>query len=77
MGSGHISPIGSYYPPTDTFLIMDVSKYKYPPAMAKNDNSGKQDYSSAQLKMMKEMKHPFASQTKITITDWCMSQRKS
>eukprot|EP00957_Ditylum_brightwellii_P185479 14122495-Ditylum_brightwellii.AAC.1 len=31
VGGGHISPIGSYRPPTDSFLIMDVLKYKYPP----------------------------------------------
>jgi len=73
VGGGHISPIGSYHPPTDSFLIMDVSKYKYPPvwvpaqalyeAMAENDDCGKWDYPSAQLKLTKEMKHPFASQT--------------
>eukprot|EP00957_Ditylum_brightwellii_P106053 8089372-Ditylum_brightwellii.AAC.1 len=31
VGGGHISPIESYHPPADSFLIMDVSKYKYPP----------------------------------------------
>lgn len=28
---GHISPIGAYDADTDQFLIMDVSRYKYPP----------------------------------------------
>ena len=31
MGHGHWSPIGAYHAVTDTFLIMDVAKYKYPP----------------------------------------------
>ncbi|KAK1747530.1 hypothetical protein QTG54_001493 [Skeletonema marinoi] len=31
VGGGHFSPLGSYHPPTDSFLIMDVAKYKYPP----------------------------------------------
>jgi hypothetical protein len=29
--AGHISPIGAYYPENDLVLILDVSKYKYPP----------------------------------------------
>lgn len=28
---GHISPIAAYHAPTDSFLILDVSRYKYPP----------------------------------------------
>lgn len=28
---GHISPIGAYHAESDSFLILDVSKYKYPP----------------------------------------------
>jgi hypothetical protein len=31
MGHGHWSPIGAYSPEIDSFLIMDVAKYKYPP----------------------------------------------
>ncbi len=31
MGDGHISPIGAYDEDTDTVLILDVAKYKYPP----------------------------------------------
>lgn len=30
-GDGHISPIGAYDADTDTVLILDVAKYKYPP----------------------------------------------
>lgn len=30
-GGGHISPIGAYHQKSDSFLIMDVSQYKYPP----------------------------------------------
>lgn len=32
---GHISPIAAYHPRTDRFLILDVSRYKYPPAWVK------------------------------------------
>lgn len=28
---GHISPIAAYHAATDSFLILDVSRYKYPP----------------------------------------------
>jgi hypothetical protein len=31
-GGGHWSPIGSYSRANDAFLVMDVAKYKYPPA---------------------------------------------
>lgn len=30
-GSGHISPIGAYDNNTDSVLIMDVARFKYPP----------------------------------------------
>jgi hypothetical protein len=30
-GGGHISPIGAYDADTDSILILDVAKYKYPP----------------------------------------------
>lgn len=30
-GHGHWSPIGAYNPNIDSFLVMDVAKYKYPP----------------------------------------------
>jgi Phytochelatin synthase len=32
---GHISPIAAYNQPTDRFLILDVSRYKYPPVWVK------------------------------------------
>jgi hypothetical protein len=32
---GHISPIGAYNEQTDRFLILDVSRYKYPPIWVK------------------------------------------
>jgi hypothetical protein len=28
---GHISPVGAYHKASDSFLILDVSQYKYPP----------------------------------------------
>jgi glutathione-S-conjugate glycine hydrolase len=28
---GHISPLGAYDAETDRFLVLDVSRYKYPP----------------------------------------------
>ena len=30
-GHGHFSPIGAYHAKKDSFLVMDVAKYKYPP----------------------------------------------
>ena len=30
-GSGHFSPIGAYDSESDSVLILDVAKYKYPP----------------------------------------------
>jgi hypothetical protein len=32
---GHISPIAAYNQATDRFLILDVSRYKYPPVWVK------------------------------------------
>jgi Phytochelatin synthase len=32
---GHISPVAAYNRPTDRFLILDVSRYKYPPVWVK------------------------------------------
>ncbi len=32
---GHISPIAAYNMQTDRFLILDVSRYKYPPIWVK------------------------------------------
>ncbi|MEK1855419.1 MAG: phytochelatin synthase family protein [Phyllobacterium sp.] len=31
-GAGHVSPIGAYDEPTDSVLVLDVARYKYPPA---------------------------------------------
>jgi len=31
IGGGHMSPVGAYDNRTDRFLILDVSRYKYPP----------------------------------------------
>jgi hypothetical protein len=30
---GHISPLAAYDAETDRFLILDVSRYKYPPVL--------------------------------------------
>lgn len=32
---GHISPVAAYNEETDRFLILDVSRYKYPPVWVK------------------------------------------
>lgn len=57
-GHGHFSPLGSYHSQRDSFLVLDVAKYKYPPvwvptgvlvqAMMTEDNCGKWDYPQAQ-----------------------------
>jgi glutathione gamma-glutamylcysteinyltransferase len=31
LGDGHYSPIGAYHEPTDSCLILDVARFKYPP----------------------------------------------
>lgn len=35
LGHGHFSPIGAYDSKTDSVLILDVAKYKYPPVWVK------------------------------------------
>jgi hypothetical protein len=30
-GGGHFSPLAAYHEETDSFLVMDVARYKYPP----------------------------------------------
>jgi hypothetical protein len=35
IGGGHMSPIGAYDAATDRVLVMDVSRYKYPPVWTK------------------------------------------
>lgn len=37
MGGGHWSPVGSYSDKQDAFLILDVAKYRYPPAWIPSD----------------------------------------
>ncbi|MCV2868461.1 phytochelatin synthase family protein [Defluviimonas sp. WL0002] len=35
---GHISPLGAYDAETDRFLILDVTRYKYPPVWVRTDD---------------------------------------
>eukprot|EP00584_Thalassiosira_punctigera_P000410 CAMPEP_0172539618 /NCGR_PEP_ID=MMETSP1067-20121228/10788_1 /TAXON_ID=265564 ORGANISM="Thalassiosira punctigera, Strain Tpunct2005C2" /NCGR_SAMPLE_ID=MMETSP1067 /ASSEMBLY_ACC=CAM_ASM_000444 /LENGTH=445 /DNA_ID=CAMNT_0013325337 /DNA_START=116 /DNA_END=1452 /DNA_ORIENTATION=- len=61
VGGGHFSPLVAYHSPTDSFLIMDVAKYKYPPvwvgadtlfaAMATVDKCGTYDYPKGQERL--------------------------
>ena len=58
VGSGHFSPVGAYHQGTDSFLILDVARYKYPPvwitaevlyfAMRTYDQCGDWDFPQAQ-----------------------------
>jgi hypothetical protein len=38
VGNGHISPLAAYHEKTDRFLIMDVARYKYPPAWVRAED---------------------------------------
>ncbi len=61
VGGGHFSPLGAYHAPTDSFLVLDVAKYKYPPvwvgadtlfgAMATVDRCGTYDYPRGQERL--------------------------
>lgn len=61
LGGGHFSPLGAYDKSTDSFLILDVAKYKYPPvwvgantlfsAMATVDKCGTWDYPQGQARV--------------------------
>jgi len=61
VGGGHFSPLVAYHAPTDSFLVMDVAKYKYPPvwvgadtlftAMATVDKCGTYDYPKGQERL--------------------------
>jgi hypothetical protein len=61
VGGGHFSPLGAYHASTDSFLVMDVAKYKYPPvwvgadtlfdAMATVDNCGSYDFPQGQERL--------------------------
>jgi hypothetical protein len=67
VGGGHFSPIGAYDPASDSMLIMDVAKYKYPPVWAKMsqlyhslstiDSCGEWDFPTAQSNLPEELKH--------------------
>jgi len=35
---GHISPLAAYHQPSDRFLILDVSRYKYPPVWVRAED---------------------------------------
>lgn len=35
VGGGHISPLAAYHKQSDRFLMLDVARYKYPPAWVK------------------------------------------
>ncbi|KAL3766503.1 hypothetical protein ACHAW5_001172 [Stephanodiscus triporus] len=60
-GGGHFSPLGAYHVATDSFLVLDVAKYKYPPvwvgadtlfgAMATVDRCGTYDYPRGQERL--------------------------
>ncbi|ASG67791.1 hypothetical protein CDV26_04760 [Francisella halioticida] len=49
-GGGHFSPLAAYNPTKDMWLLMDVARYKYPPAWIKTSDLYKaiqaKDYSS-------------------------------
>ena len=61
VGGGHFSPLGSYHAATDSFLVVDVAKYKYPPvwvgadtlysSMATVDSCGTYDYPKGQERL--------------------------
>lgn len=61
VGGGHFSPLGAYHEKTDSFLIVDVAKYKYPPvwvgadtlfsAMSTVDKCGTYDYPQGQERL--------------------------
>lgn len=62
VGGGHFSPLGAYHASTDSFLIVDVAKYKYPPvwvaaetlfsSLATVDKCGSYDYPQGQERLV-------------------------
>ena len=66
VGSGHFSPIGAYHSGTDSFLILDMARYKYPPvwisadvlyqSMKTYDSCGGWDFPGAQDKLDDKLK---------------------
>ena len=74
IGTGHFSPIGGYAEREDSFLIMDVAKYKYPPvwvpaarlyaSMATVDKCGNWDFPRGQDRFsVDERKAAFLNKT--------------
>ena len=67
-GHGHFSPVASYAAAEDSFLILDVAKYKYPPswvpaarlvaAMSTHDACGRWEYPTAQDDIRPDLLHP-------------------
>ena len=68
IGGGHFSPIGAYDKGTDSFLIMDVAKYKYAPvwassdsiyrALTTQDHCGVWDWPNGQTRLPEHLKEP-------------------
>lgn len=68
IGGGHFSPLGAYSSSQDAFLVLDVAKYKYPPAwisaaqlyrsMATVDVCGIWKGPAAQAQLPPELLHP-------------------
>jgi hypothetical protein len=66
VGSGHFSPVGAYHPGTDSFLVLDMARYKYPPvwvsaevlynAMRTYDSCGGWNFPGAQDKLDDRLK---------------------
>ena len=66
VGSGHFSPVGAYHSGTDSFLILDMARYKYPPvwisadvlyqSMKTYDSCGGWDFPGAQDKLDDKLK---------------------
>ena len=70
-GGGHFSPVGSYSKKEDSFLIMDVAKYKYPPvwvpterlyiSLATEDGCGEWHYPGGQQTKLRLLNHTASS----------------
>jgi len=83
-GGAHWSPVGSYSEKWDAFLILDVAKYKYPPAwipaerlfaaMATVDDCGVWDYPNAQDKLSTEERSSRTNSASIKTKLGCLQQ---
>ena len=72
-GGGHWSPLASYSPIIDAFLILDVAKYKYPPtwvpartlyqAMATRDDCGNWRFPAGQAELSEDLLYPETSRS--------------